>query len=385
MLDHFLLFVKKEITGRYTDIDNFVSVMKVSVFWLISGLIIHLVTRGIWIGLVGLSFVIPTGINKARLNFAKEFDKEVDDIPSVNRLIIKWEKICSSIFSISFLLFMSIFGAYFFLFIFLIIPFFFIDTYDPQNKLEMFWDAYSILIIGVSIVVLLDFLTFGLVKKIPVLSVIYLPISRVVRFTSLSFLYRPIYYTWASHINRWVFMLSMSLFILMNFVLSDRFFNSDRVETENTNITLYFETMGEGAYGGYYQDSFGQHYSYNAQIPSDIIRGDVLRVFLPMSPDLEDRIKAACGYEDKLQSGVVKQRAALDCFQEVYGLSINEQIISTKVFRFHYQQSTEQKGLLTWLDISDIPEGLNDLNVSLLVSSDTLKWAQVPFYKTNTL
>ncbi|MEQ8711905.1 MAG: hypothetical protein RIC80_02755 [Cyclobacteriaceae bacterium] len=385
LLDQLLLFVKKEVTGRYTDIDNFISIMKISVFWLIVGLIFHLVTRGIWIGLVGLSFVLPDGINKDRLRYAREFNSEVDDIPDLNRLIIKWEKICSSIFSISFLLFMTIFGAYAFLFVFLVVPFFLIDIFDPNGKLEVIWDIYSMLVIGVSLVALIDFLTFGLVKKIPILSYIYFPVTRIVRIFSLSSLYRPIYYTWASHINRWVFISGMVLFLLANYVLADRFFNGDRVDYENSNITMYHETMGQGAYSGYYQDSFSTFYSMRAQIPSDIIVGDVLRVFLPLSPDYEEIVKKNCGYGERIQKGQFKPQAALECHQESYLLSINDSTIESRDFRFNFQQSTQQKGLLTWIDISTIPEGLNDLRVDLILENDTLRWAQVPFYKTKML
>ncbi|MEM8896423.1 MAG: hypothetical protein AAGC88_17720, partial [Bacteroidota bacterium] len=131
LLDQLLLFVSKEITGTDSDFNNAISTMKTSVFWLILGLIIHLITRGIWIGLIGLSFVIPTGINRNRLKFTNEFNTEINKLPQLNKLIIRWEKICSSIFSISFLLFMSVLGAYSFLFFTLVVPSFFFDIYDP--------------------------------------------------------------------------------------------------------------------------------------------------------------------------------------------------------------------------------------------------------------
>lgn len=358
--------------------------MKVSVFWLISGLIIHLITRGIWIGLVGLSFVWPDGVNKKRLNYEKEFDDEVKGILGLNELVLKWEKICSSIFSISFLLFMSVVGGYFFLFIFIIIPFFFIDTYDSQNRLEIYWDIYTYIIAGISVIALIDFLSFGLVKKIPYLSKVYLPITRLIRVASLAFLYRPIYYTWASQTNRWVFILTMILFIAVNFVLGDRFFDSDRVERENTNISLYFETMGYGAYSGYYEDMDEEFFSFRAQIPSDIIQGDVLRVFVALNPDIEDDIVAKCGFENVEDRWKIGASKALDCLEGAYQLSFGDSVISDVTYKFHYRQSNQQKGLITWLDISGLTEGLNELKVKLVLPEDTIRYAEIPFYKTNT-
>lgn len=372
------------MTSRHTDFDNFISIAKVSVFWLILGLIIHLITRGIWIGLVGLSFVLPAGIKKDRLKFAKEFDHEVNQIPGLNRLIISWEKICSSIFSISFLLFMSVIGGYFFLFVFIIIPYYLVDNYDPENNLELVWTVYSGIVVVVVIIALIDFLTFGMIKKIPYFSKVYLPMTKVVRFTSLSFLYRPIYYAWASHANRWVFIFFMSLFIVANFLLVDRFFDPDGIGGENTSITMYYQTIGQGAYSGYYEDRIEDIYSYRAQIPSDIIDSKVLRLFLPLSPDHEEVIKEKCNYEGKLAEGMKRDAAALDCFREAYGLYIEGNTYSTDNARFQYRQSTKQKGVLMWLDISDLEVGLHDLDVRLLLKDDTLSWAMIPFYKTNT-
>ena len=84
---------------------------------MVFGLVLHLFFRGIWIGLVGLSYVFPKGINKQTLGYKGEFDRVIDKIPNVTDQIIKLEKISSSIFSINYLMFMCIIGAYLFIFI----------------------------------------------------------------------------------------------------------------------------------------------------------------------------------------------------------------------------------------------------------------------------
>ncbi|MEQ9301479.1 MAG: hypothetical protein RIF33_23070 [Cyclobacteriaceae bacterium] len=382
LLDEMLLFVKREITNRYTDMDNFVSIMKVSVFWLVLGLIIHLITRGIWIGLVGLSFVLPDGMNRSRLKFVKEFDQEIDRIPSINGLIIRWEKICSSIFSISFLLFMSVVGAYVFVFCLLGIPYFLFDFFDVYEAIDPYFDAYSIIVRIVAVIVMIDYLTFGLVKKIPVFSRVYHPFSQVVRVISLSFLYRPIYYAWASHANRWIFMVVMILFIVANYVLADRFYRTDRIDVENSNVSLFFSTMGNGAYSGYYEDMDVEFYSFRAQIPSDIIEGNVLRVFVALSPDHEDDIVSKCGFDETIDRQEIGAAKALACFNEAYQLSLGDSLLTDVAYKFHYRQSNQQKGLLTWIDISTLPEGMSELKVKLILEKDTIRYAEIPFYKT---
>jgi len=61
-------------------------------------LILHLILRGIWTGLIGLSYVFPDGIKKQNLSMRK---KNIDCIKPED-YIMKLEKVCSLLFSIIF-------------------------------------------------------------------------------------------------------------------------------------------------------------------------------------------------------------------------------------------------------------------------------------------
>ncbi|MCK5075932.1 MAG: hypothetical protein KAR38_06125, partial [Calditrichia bacterium] len=61
-------------------------------------LITHLMFRGLWAGMVGLSYVFPKGINKQNLPKSKK--NIIYDDPDT--FVIKLEKICSMLFSFVF-------------------------------------------------------------------------------------------------------------------------------------------------------------------------------------------------------------------------------------------------------------------------------------------
>ena len=71
-------------------------------------LIIHLILRGFWTGLIGLSYVFPQGINKQ--NVKKQITRS--NFPSPETYVIKFEKICSLLFAIIFNSLIFVFGFF---------------------------------------------------------------------------------------------------------------------------------------------------------------------------------------------------------------------------------------------------------------------------------
>lgn len=375
LIDQFVLFYKKEVSQRYTDIDNFASLMKLANFWLVSGLIIHLITRGIWIGLVGLSFVLPQGINHSRLNFHGKFETDTGRIPPINDLILKWERVCSSIFSITFLLFISIVGAYIYLLTLIILPYYIGQKWEwlEVNSLPFKIYGYAVLIIG--LVTLFDYLTFGLLKRIKYLDRIYFPIARVVRIVTLSTLYRPVYYYLASNVNRWVFTSILLIFLYISYVIGDSFFDNN--EGGSSSISMFYERVGTSVYSGNYEDRFEDRYSFRGQIPSEIIEGNTLRLFIPLHPDYDKTIKDECGEPGDIR----EDQYFLSCLQDAYIVFLNDSLTRPGL-KFNFNQKTQQKGLLGWIDISTLPVGENIVEVQLALKEDTIHYSTIPFFKT---
>ena len=67
----------------YLDIDNYIPVVEIAIYWLTIGFIAHSVLRGIWVGMVGLSFVFPEGIRCHRVPYVPKFKRNIERIISI--------------------------------------------------------------------------------------------------------------------------------------------------------------------------------------------------------------------------------------------------------------------------------------------------------------
>ncbi len=235
LLDSFLAFAKLNLTS-VSILDNLVALLKVALYWLTFGLILHLISRGIWVGMVGLSFTFPDGIHKEKLKLSPRFQKKVDEIPRIEQIIINLEKLCSSLFSISFMMFMVVIGGYLFLFIVLILPILSFLLYFGSNNLSEHVDfslqIYAYITFGIGVIGLFDFITLGLLKRIKWLSAIYYPIHKVISFLTLSRFYRPIYFTLISNYNKWKIGISLLIFVVISVFMLETISNEGSLPGE---------------------------------------------------------------------------------------------------------------------------------------------------------
>jgi len=386
LLDDFQAFVKLNVYSTFSDVETFIALLKMALYWLIFGLILHLVTRGIWVGMVGLSFVFPRGINKDNLNLSPRFKQNVDKIKVIDEIIIDLEKLCSSLFSISFMMFMMIIGGYTFLLIALIIPIISYLTYlgfdNISTTLEYVLQVYTFIIIGIAIIGLFDFLTLGLLKRIKWISKIYYPIHRLISFLTLASFYRPIYYTLISNYNKWKIGLSLVVFVIISILMIGKMSGSSAWPGESwSRITLWSNEKSVSNYSGYFDDQNADFYSTQAHIQSDIISENTVRLFCVLRIGLEESIKKHCDYESMIQSDTTESYVNLRCVSEFYQVVLDDILIDSLEWRFHYKQKTNQRGILTYLDVTDLPKGLHTIKVKGPDELYRNTFAEIPFYR----
>ncbi|HFA49639.1 MAG TPA: hypothetical protein ENJ95_11565, partial [Bacteroidetes bacterium] len=92
----------------YTGLYFFFLYLLFSANFLIVFLIVHFVTRALWIGLIGLNSVFPEGIKKENKTYAPHFmERLIADFPKDIRYIERLDHFCSVIFSFIALLVMT--------------------------------------------------------------------------------------------------------------------------------------------------------------------------------------------------------------------------------------------------------------------------------------
>jgi hypothetical protein len=284
------------------------------------------------------------------------------------------------------MLFMSIIGGYLYLFVLLLIPFFgFFFATDGAIQLNNYQIAniYASVVVGIGIVGLVDFLTLGmLLKRFKWLAVIYYPLYRFISVLTLSKLYRPIYYSIVTNFGKWKIGVFLVFFVIISIWGIASIANSDVPGDELSRVEFYANTQGTNAFSGSYNDQNDDIYSIRAQIPSDVISNNTLRLFVIADINIEDSIKKHCDYEKLLEeSDTLSAVVKLQCLQEFFEIYINDSLVSNYEWRFHYQQKTKQRGYLTWIDISNLPTGLYELKVATPEGMSYYPRTRLPFYR----
>lgn len=361
------------------------SVLKVSLYWLMIGFSLHLFLRSVWTAFVGLSYVYRKGIDREQLPYHESFLKILDREPSYDLRIQQLERFCSTLFSISFLLFMCMVGAILYLFFIGGLAFLWFEIFPPQGQSF----SADLIIITIGGLYMIDFITLGGIKRIPVLNRLYYPLYRLMSVITLAPFYRGIYYGFVTNHTKWKVMLGILLFVVISITWS----TGIRSEREIFS-TVDFEVVNDRfhSFSGHYIDAFGDSPSQRIQIPSDVIEGDVLPVFVVHSSRYEERqIKPLCDYDAVVeQKGSLSDSLKLVCLKSFYVLSVNDSTYQNADMFYRENPNTRQKGLVAWLDISHLSRGLHRLFLHYRYPSNEnmpepflVQSAVVEFFKTS--
>jgi len=334
------------------------SVVKVALYWLIIGFSLHLFLRSVWTAFVGLSYVYGGGVDIEKLPYHRRFKKVIGREPGFDQRIQQLERLCSTLFSVTFLLFMCTIGAICYLLFVGLVAFIYFEIFPPGSS-GFSADGFAIILGGVY---LIDFITLGGIKRIPYVNRVYYPIYRLMSFITLAPFYRGIYYSFVTNHRRWKVMLGVFLFAAISITWSIAI----RQNAEPLSVVdMSVSSDDEFLYQGHYADAFHDKPSRVIHIPSDIIEGDVLRAFVVHSSAYEERyIKKLCGYEEKAnQPEVDMDSLKLECLTQFYVLGINDSLYEESTMLFQKDLFTKQLGLVAWLDIQHLPRGPHRLTL----------------------
>lgn len=369
-------------------INNFVGIpyiaLDAGVQIITMNLMLLLLLRGFWIGIVGLSSVYPAGIQPARLNFSKRFKhalaaRRFDS----DSLVVRLDHLCSSIFALSFLfLFISISAGLFFLQVIIPESLFIIFTgreSEGLNVLRSMFVGLSLFYLLLGFLKAIDFVTVGLFKSIKWrwFARPYFYFSQFVSYATLGFLYRPIYYAFATNMSksrlRWVLLGYLALVVVLIFDISyssDHLYYPDRFRAE------YEITYSD------YQDLYPENQLAitNPIIQSDVIQDQHIRLYIPYLVTDNSQLKAHCpdlvsiqesgfsgrvnfGRNDQNQFTAEDVKRALDCLSSYYVISIDDSVYQNLTFRFYKQPDNRGRGILTYIPISHLHNGFHTLSL----------------------
>ncbi|HEY9116213.1 MAG TPA: hypothetical protein VIN11_00220, partial [Roseivirga sp.] len=365
-------------------------------FFLIS-LLMHLLLRGFWIGIVGLSSV-SNNIDFEKLGFKGPFRKYIPSkVRSLDDLIFFIDQISSVIFAYTYLLVFSILSvAIVSSFLFMILGLVNLIPRIISDQVLMGFASMTIVLIAIimvigAIIFFLDTLLFSAFKKSKWFSVIYFPLYRFFSVISLSFIYRSIYYHLITNFKKKQIIIVSGVLLVM-VVLSSQFSSWDRYtyfpEQQVKNQFLLNPEV--------YDDEREGNYIQVVSIPSKVIDSNYLPLFIRYSPKqniafnfycpdfrgineglaLKDGINAgmkSSGDTTRSLSTILDEVAtqksdmerAIQCLQSVFEVSIDGQMIVND-FVFTQHSNRDEKGFMQMLDISELDRGKHVITVKLL-------------------
>jgi hypothetical protein len=351
----------------------FIEFAEVAVSVLISGFITHLIFRGIWVGLIGLSFVFPQGPNISKLKYSEKYKKRLQKLPTPTKIILKVEKICSLIFSSAFLLTGYVIGTMLFLSLLVLLA----ELTDVSVIFKYLTGIYLVL----AIIYFFDFITGGTLKRIRWLTPVYYPIYFFFSILTLSFLYRNIYYTLITNVKKWKIYVGIGLYIIAFLIISKAISYNDGYQSSESNLLTTLENKNKKeslAYDNLRDDQLIK----KAAIQSDVIKENYVRLFIVHDASLDDRLGERYTNEKQETENAIEfiNRG----FNTLYQVKIDKQVYRDLKWSFYMHPKTKESGISTIINIDDINPGWHKINISILQGKDETDNASIKLvYSSN--
>ena len=327
------------------------ALINTAVFWLIIGFITLIILRSIWLAYVGLSYVYDKGIKRDGLGYHPLFLKHVNTEQTYVPRIKKLERICSSLFAVTFMFVLFIIGVLSFFLIFTALIYYLVTAFP---KTPFSWiDPFITITTGVYMV---DFMTLGLIRRIPYLSVIYYPFYWILHKLTFAPLYESIYFGFVSN-HKWWKIAPLIITFIVGSVFVANYMRNELSPFEATKLSV--DDDHYVTFRGHYEDRAGEDASRRAYIPSEVVRGDLLRIFAVHNVGNEERyILPLCEYERKVEENpdIDVDSLRWECLNGFYDVAINDSTYTEKAL-IQKDVNTGYRGLVHWIDISHLPNG----------------------------
>ncbi|MFK7931980.1 MAG: hypothetical protein AB8G22_00640 [Saprospiraceae bacterium] len=365
---------------------------------LILNLVVHIAVRGIWVGTVGLRSVQKT-IDFERLNYSSFFTEQLRDrLTNLDKLIVRLDNFCSSIFAFTFLVFFMFlsFVAYFFWAILLQQLLIWIG-FDHNEFTRGILVAIVLTFNFAGIFYFIDTFTGGLFKKYRRVSKFYLPIYRIFTTITLSFVYRSIYYTFLSRYRKSYF--CMFLFGYVFIIFNIPFFRFDQNMFFPDNTTAV--NMRQNYYDNLRQSDAAIRW---ASIPSDRLKERYFPLFINYQVENNAAIQKMCSdYKPSKQRSIISgynfergvelndpiieeadSQALLNCLSRSYQIYLNDSLLTQPQFFYFRHPNQDERGIRTMINTEKLAAGQHQIKImqwelekDSLVSND---YATLPFW-----
>lgn len=375
-----------------------------------SNLIVHIFLRGLWIGCIGLRS-ISTDINYHSFGYANKFDRFLKEkVIPFDDYIEKLEKICSIIFSYSFLMVFHFLSFSIFVTIIQYLNYYGFKFEIVNNPIgEVIFGIIMMLFIISGILNFIDFITIGKLKKTKYLSYLFYPFYRIYNICSLAFLYRPIHYKFISNkLGRTYMLLMLPYMLLLAFLGNEMNFheyvympkkeNNSNWVIENNYDNLRKKTIIDQASIEKLFYFENEPIKLFLRVDDNEITNELIKALCPeitsynrqpliIRPFNAYTITSNDWYHSQISAvdHNAKIESSLSCISKIFEVSIDSNRIEPLDFVFYQHPNFGKKGLLTGINIKKLEPGKHQLIIKTKeLNNDTIgvgKTIKIPFFK----
>ena len=394
--DDLILYLKVYLRGSHTLLGIlrlFTDFFMLGLYIFLVNLILNMILRGLWIGAIGLRSVGDPDRDigqKFRSTFQKRLNNEKVNL---DQFIVGLDRLCSTIFSFTFLSVFIIISFAIAIGIFPILNAIHRSIGFDAPGWRQFFIAIYIIYLLMLLLYFIDFVSLGALKRIKWFSKGYYPFYRVMGYITLAFLYRNLYY---NLINR-RFSRKLALF-LVPYVVLILTINSLRL-----HFHPFFSREDDEVYLSlnYYDDLRPQEdYIWGASIPSQVVSSGYVPLFIAYSPAYHPDIDSLCpdfipkesmGLRSNIHFNVQGREPVysspeegLACLSRYFQIYLNDSLVEEPEFTFFIHPSQKEKGLFSMLQTHNLLPGKHQLSIyrTNLDKPDSLGHhiASIPFW-----
>ena len=357
---------------------------------------IHFILRVFWIGVLGLMSVYPEGIKFEKYpyggtHFVGKLRKK---LASLKEFSLQLDRICSIIFSLSALIVLSLVSACILvssiLGLSLLVKFLLPNYYDDHyNGITMMIFGGIILFFSVILALFnytkLKYTSFAEKYHFPIYwtfsTVVFNVLNRPFHYISLTFSTNNL----AGKMN---IALGVYIVLLSSILVLNAKMQHGGIETRQ----FYGEKSNAFALNPMSYDNLRPEYRYvtRPSIPSDVIEGKFLKLFIPYPKRLEEKLKKVCKEvvlkkEDPVsdfQHGRLQNEAYLECFERFYQVYVNEELWAKPSWQFYKHPNKEEDGIISYLPTDSLLQGKNVLRIEewKVEEEEEQKIYEIPFW-----
>ncbi len=311
------------------------------------GFVIHLILRAYWLALVCINYVYPSGVIKDKIKWKKPFKVKTDDNSDLEEHITKVDKQCGTVIFMSIISVFSILG-FCLIFMSLIAVMSFIENSAANNIAEIVFSVIFLLIP----VYILDFLTFGSLRKIPFFSYLIFPIFRVYDIISFRRYYQQPLWLFNTNVKKLKFFFSALLFSALAITLAYLSVYKTMHWPNLFDQREYRWQMADNDYMSYsaYMDEWPEDKSYRIGINSKVQSLNYMELFVAYERHYDNLI-VLTSKTDSLRS-----------FDKMLSVKIDNNVYSNLEW-FPSSKPDNTIGVTTFVPLDSLPNGMHTLTV----------------------